>query len=79
MIYLVAIIVPPLALLLKGKIFQAIFNGFIWAFSVILAIVSLGALSLLWFVSVLWAIVAVKNAKDDERHEELVDAMRSRR
>lgn len=79
MIYLLAIIVPPLALLLKGKIFQAIFNGIIWVISIALAIISLGALSLLWFVSVIWAIVAVKNAKDDERHEELVDAMRSRR
>lgn len=79
MIYLLAIIVPPLALLLKGKIFQAIFNGIIWVISIALAIISLGALSLLWFVSVIWAILAVKSARDDERHEELVDAMRSRR
>lgn len=79
MIYLLAIIVPPLALLLKGKIFQAIFNGIIWVISIALAIISLGALSLLWIVSVIWAILAVKSARDDERHEELVDAMRSRR
>ncbi len=79
MIYLLAIIVPPLALLLKGKIFQAIFNGIIWVISIALAIISLGALSLLWVVSVIWAILAVKSARDDERHEELVDAMRSRR
>lgn len=79
MIYLIAIICPPLALLLKGKIFQAIFNGIIWIVSVVLAIISLGALSLMWFISVIWAILAVKSARDDERHDEIVDALRSRR
>lgn len=79
MIYLIAIICPPLALLLKGKIFQALFNGIIWIVSVVLAIISLGALSLMWFISVIWAILAVKSARDDERHDEIVDALRSRR
>ena len=35
MIYLVAILFPPLALLIYGKIFQAIFNLVIWLFAVI--------------------------------------------
>ncbi len=79
MIYLLAIIVPPLALLLKGKIFQAIFNGILWVASIVLFVVSFGALSLLWFIAVIWAIISVRGAVNDERHDELVDALRSRR
>tara|TARA_R110002096_G_scaffold416576_3_gene619779 strand:- start:226274 stop:226513 length:240 start_codon:yes stop_codon:yes gene_type:complete len=78
MIYLVAIICPPLALLLKGKIFQAIFNGIFWLVSVVMFVVSFGALSLLWIVAVIWAIVVVKGANDDERTQQIVDAIKSR-
>jgi len=78
MIYLLAIICPPLALLLKGKIFQAIFNGILWALSIVLFVISFGALSLIWILTVIWAIVAVKGANDDERTQQIVDAIKSR-
>lgn len=78
MIYLVAIICPPLALLLKGKIFQAIFNGIFWLVSVVMFVISFGALSLLWIVAVIWAIIVVKGANDDERTQQIVDAIKSR-
>ncbi len=78
MIYLVAILCPPLALLFKGKIFQAIFNGILWIVSLVLFAISFGALSLIWIVTVVWAIIVVKGANDDERHQEIVDAIKSR-
>ena len=78
MIYLLAIICPPLALLLKGKIFQAIFNGIFWLISIAMFVISFGALSLLWIVAVIWAIIVVKGANDDERTQQIVDAIKSR-
>jgi hypothetical protein len=81
MIYLIAIVVPPLALLLKGKIFQAIINGMVWGFSLILFIFSLGFLSFatfpLWVITVIWAVIGVKGANDDERTQKIVDAIKS--
>jgi len=82
MIYLIAIICPPLALLLKGKIFQTIFNGVFWITSVAMYVFSFGLLGVLtfpvWIATIIWGVVVVKGAKDDERHSELLDAARSR-
>ena len=75
MIYLVAILIPPLALLFKGKIFQAIFNGILWVCSVVMFVFSLGILSGLtfpiWILTIIWAIIVVKGANDDERAQKL--------
>lgn len=81
MIYLVAILVPPLALLFKGKIFQAIFNGILWGLSMIMFIFSLGFLSFLtfpiWIITIIWAVLIVKGSNDDERTQKIVDAIKS--
>ncbi|HPF47023.1 MAG: YqaE/Pmp3 family membrane protein [Alphaproteobacteria bacterium] len=82
MIYLVAIICPPLALLFKGKIFQALLNGFLWLLSVVMFVFSLGILGGLtfpvWIVTIAWAILSVKSANDDERTQQIVDAIKSK-
>lgn len=75
MIYLVAILCPPLALLFKGKIFQAIFNGIIWVVGLIFLIL-FGWI--LWGLTVIWAIVVVKGVNDDERTQQIVDAIKSK-
>jgi len=48
MIYLIAILLPPLALLFKGKIFQAIFNAIFWFYGLIFLL--LGGVILWGFV-----------------------------
>ena len=75
MIYLVAILIPPLALLFKGKIFQAIFNGILWILS--LVFLFLGGF-ILWGITVIWAIIVVKGENDDERTQKIVDAIKSK-
>ena len=59
MIYLVAIFLPPLALLLYGKIFQAIFNFIICVLAIVLGILFIvlpGApFVILWGIAVLHA------------------------
>ncbi|MBT5073620.1 MAG: YqaE/Pmp3 family membrane protein [Kordiimonadaceae bacterium] len=82
MIYLVAIVCPPLALLFKGKILQMIINGILWGLSLIMFIFSFGFLGALtfpvWIVTIIWAILSVKSANDDERTQQIVDAIKSK-
>ena len=83
MIYLVAIILPPLALLIYGKIFQAILNFLICVLAIVLGAIFLllpGApFVVLWAIAVLHAVLAVNSAKQDARAREVADAMRGRR
>jgi hypothetical protein len=84
MIYLLAIFIPWLALLLYGRVFQAIVNFLMWAFAIVILVVSLGiahALSaMLWLLCVVHAILAINAAKQDRRNRALIDAIeRSRR
>ena len=83
MIYLVAIVLPPLALLLYGKIFQAIFNFLICVLAIVLGVIFIvlpGApFVILWGIAVLHAVLAVNSAKQDARAREVADAMRGRR
>jgi len=83
MIYLVAIFLPPLALLLYGKIFQAIFNFLICVLAIVLGILFIvlpGApFVILWGIAVLHSVLSVNAAKQDARAREVADAMRGRR
>ena len=82
MIYLVAIVLPPLALLIYGKIFQAIFNFIICVLAIVLGIIFIllpGApFVVLWGIAVLHAVLAVNSAKQDARAREIADSMRGR-
>jgi hypothetical protein len=83
MIYLVAIFLPPLALLIYGKIFQAIFNFIICVLAIVLGLIFIvlpGApFVILWGIAVVHAVLAVNSAKQDARAREVADAMRGRR
>ena len=83
MIYLVAIFLPALALLLYGKIFQAIFNFIICVLAIVLGLIFIvlpGApFVILWGIAVVHAVLAVNSAKQDARARDVADAMRGRR
>lgn len=76
MIYLVALILPPLALLLYGKIFQAIFNLLIYIAAWVVFIFSLllgGSPGfVLWLIAALHAIFVINNVKKDARMASLL-------
>jgi len=59
MLYLVALLIPPLALLLAGKPFQAIISAVIWLLSWVLAI--FGAGFIMWAILAVWAIMVVRD------------------
>jgi uncharacterized membrane protein YqaE (UPF0057 family) len=71
MIYILAVFLPPLALLLNGQIFAAILN-----FLLIVLCLIFG-----WFFPVLFllpsahAVVAIYMRREDRKHREIVDAI----
>lgn len=62
MLYLLAIFLPPLAVLLCGKPFQAI--------------LSIGLTLLFWIPGVLHAMLVVSSHHADKRNQRIVDEMR---
>ena len=73
--YLLAILIPPLALLLYGKFFQFLINLVLWAVVLVLCVLGIG-LFLLW-VPAMHAILVFLSAKSDKRFETLVDAIKT--
>lgn len=71
MIYILAIFVPPLALLLNGQIFSAVLN-----FVIIVPCILLGlAFPVLWLVPSAHAVIAISMSRESRRHREVVDAI----
>lgn len=74
MIYLIAIVIPPLALLMEGKIFQAIINALFWILGIIFVL--FGGF-ILWAITIVHAIIVVHGARSDARTQKIVDAINS--
>ena len=73
MMYLLAIVLPPLAVLLSGRPFQAVFNGLLWVLGLALLLLPfVPGLPILGIV-VLWALLVVHNRKQSARDRRLVD------
>jgi uncharacterized membrane protein YqaE (UPF0057 family) len=65
MLYLVAILLPPLAVLLTGRPFQALLNFLLTL--------------MLWVPGVIHALFVVQEHKANKRQEALIEAMRRQR
>ena len=71
MIYILAIFLPPLALLLNGQIFSAILN-----FVLIWPCLLLGfAFPVLWAIPSAHAVIAISMVREKRRHREVVEAI----
>jgi len=78
MSYLLAFLVPPLAILLQGRPFQAIFNGLLWFGSLLLILLPIVARQGGLLPSVICAIAAVYNRRSEARDRRLVEDALSR-
>lgn len=76
MLYILAILLPPLAVLFTGKIFQFIFNLILAAVGIVLAIFTLGTFGLIYILAIIHAIIVVHSYRQDKRDERLVRAVR---
>jgi hypothetical protein len=73
MSYLLALLVPPLAVLFSGRPFQAVFNAMLWALGIVLTILPFLVGLPLVGLAVLWALMVVHGRKQDRRERRLVD------
>ncbi len=71
MIYILAVFIPPLALLLNGQPFSAIINLILIVPCIILGL----AFPALFLLPSIHAVVAVYMKREDRKHRELVDAI----
>jgi uncharacterized membrane protein YqaE (UPF0057 family) len=71
MIYIIAIFIPPLALLLNGQIFSAVLNV-----ALVVACLLLGFIfPVLWLVPSAHAVIAISMRDENRKHREIVDAI----
>ena len=72
MIYILAIFLPPLALLLNGQVFSAIVNAVLLVPCLILGFF----LPVLWVIPSAHAVIAIYMKREDRKHREVVEAIR---
>ena len=73
MLYLVAIVLPPVAILMTGAWFQAIINLILFVVSIVLALMTFGTL---WMICVGWALFVVYRHYDEQRLRRVADEAR---
>jgi len=69
MMYILAFLLPPLALLFAGKPFQAIFSAIFWILSWILAIFGTGFI--MWLILAIHAILVVRDHNTRKMMEDI--------
>lgn len=79
MMYLLAVIVPPLAILLHGRPFQAVFNALLWIGGLLFILLPFVAGQAAWLLAVIWAVAVIYNRRGEARDRRLIqEAMRGR-
>ena len=71
MIYILAVLLPPLALLLNGQPFSAIFNLVLIVPCFVFGLI----FHVLLIVPSLHAVIAIHMKREERRHREIVDAI----
>ena len=72
MIYILAIFLPPLALLLNGQVFSAIVNAVLLVPCLIFGFI----FPVLWVIPSAHAVIAIYMKREDRKHREVVEAIR---
>jgi uncharacterized membrane protein len=76
MIYVLAFFLPPLALLLNGQMFAAIFNAVMFVTFLVLGFLTVWFIGpWLWLIAPAHAMVAIYMRNEDRKHRELVEAI----
>jgi hypothetical protein len=71
MVYLLAVLLPPLGLLLNGQLFAAIFNLILIVPCILLGLI----FSVAFLIPSLHAVIAVHMKREDRKHREVVNAI----
>jgi hypothetical protein len=80
-VYLLALFVPPLAVLLAGKPFQALVNGVLYGVAVVLLVLTIAFGGVggwpFWLLAAAHAVLVVNGHKADERTKRVLIATRA--
>jgi uncharacterized membrane protein YqaE (UPF0057 family) len=71
--YLLALLIPPVAILLSGRPFQAVFNAVVWVIGLVLLVLPFVPGMMTWGIAALWALAVVHNRKAAARDRRLVE------
>jgi hypothetical protein len=72
MIYILAVLLPPLGLFLNGQVFSAVLNLVLLVPCLIFGFV----FPILWLVPSAHAVIAISMKREDRKHREIVEAIR---
>lgn len=75
---LLALLIPPLAVLLSGRPFQAVFNALLWLSGLILLVLPFVPGLMTWGLAVVWAVLVVRGRQQEARDRRLVEAALAR-
>jgi len=75
MIYILAVFLPPLALLLNGQPLSALLNLIILVPCIVLGILLFPITSIVLLIPSIHAVIAIAMKRDQRRHREIVDAI----
>jgi hypothetical protein len=78
MMYLLAFLVPPLAVLLCGRPFQAVFNGLLWLLGLVLLVLPFVPGLMTWAIAIIWAVLVVRSRNQEARDRRLVESALAR-
>jgi hypothetical protein len=73
MIYILAVLLPPLGLLLNGQPFSAIFSVILIVFSLVFGILFFAPV--LFLLPSIHGVLAVYTKREDRKHREIVEAI----
>ena len=71
MIYILAVLLPPLGLLFNGQPFSALLNVVLIVFCLVFGLV----FPVLFLVPSIHAVIAVHMKREDRKHREMIDAI----
>jgi hypothetical protein len=73
MLYLLAVLLPPLAILLAGRPIQAVLNALLWALGIVLLILPFVPGVATWGLAALWAVLVVRSRNLERRDRRLIE------
>jgi uncharacterized membrane protein len=72
---LIAILLPGLSFLLRGKLISAVL-AFVLQIIAVITFLFFGIGFMLWLILAIWAVLSYQNAKANKQHKQMVKAMR---
>ena len=70
---LLALLIPPLALLLAGRPFQAVFNALLWLSGLVLIVLPFVPGLMTWGLAIVWAVLVVRGRQREARDRRLIE------